>query len=377
MVHVMLCPLVTVCVPTYNKASLLRQSLESILAQTFSDFKLIVVDDHSSDDTWEVVTSLRDERVEYVFNATNLGYTANCNRCIDLALESRSRYIAIYYDDDYYAPTILEREVNFLERHSRVGFVHTAQFYYKEDESRYSLARPYPTDCTLSGIELLDDLCLRGRYHITTPSVLARRDAYVKAGNFESIFKVCPDLDLWWRMLEHYDMGYVAEPLLTQRIHRQQISSSAKALSNAIVQKELLIVLERALQRLDSKYHNINLERYRAGINRYYAKQVLFVSKDALLRGDATLLSEACGVALQLTPTFVTYVSVLCLRLFNNSLGRRVAFVVIKVARSFRERAWLFDPRRHENLIPCGKRKVDAVQFSQIENKEAEQSEMS
>ena len=344
-------PLVTVCVPTYNKASLLKQSLESILAQTFSDFKLIVVDDHSSDDTWEVVTSLRDERVEYVFNATNLGYTANCNRCIDLALESRSRYIAIYYDDDYYAPTILEREVSFLERYSRAGFVHTAQFYHKEDESRYSLARPYPTDRTLSGIEVLDDLCLRGRYHITTPSVLARRDAYVKAGNFESIFKVCPDLDLWWRMLEYYDMGYVAEPLLTQRIHRQQISSSVQALSNAIEQKELLIVLERALQRLSLKYQNINLERYRVGINRYYAKQILFISKEALLRGDATFLSEACGVALHLTPSFAIYMSVLGLRLLNNSLGRRMASMAIKIVRSFRKRTWPFDPCKSKNLI--------------------------
>lgn len=348
----MMPPLVTVCVPTYNKASLLKQSLESILAQTFSDFKLIVVDDHSSDDTREVVASLRDGRVEYVFNATNLGYTANCNRCIDLALESESRYIAIYYDDDYYAPTILEREVDFLERHSRAGFVHTAQFYYNEDEDRYSLRKPYPTDRILSGIELLDDLCLRGRYHITTPSVLVRRDAYVKAGNFEPIFKICPDLDLWWRMLEHYDMGYVAEPLLTQRIHGQQISSSAQALSNAIVQKELLIVLERALQRLGSKRQNMNLERYRAGIYGYCAKQILFISKDALLKGDAAWLGEACDVALQLRPTFVTYMSVLCLRLLNNSLGRRVASMAIKIARSFRERAWPFDPRRHKNLIP-------------------------
>ncbi len=88
MVHVMKSFLVTVCVPTYNKAPLLRQGLESILAQTFSDFKLIVVDDHSSDDTKDVVASLRDERVEYVVNATNLGYTENCNRCIGLALET-------------------------------------------------------------------------------------------------------------------------------------------------------------------------------------------------------------------------------------------------------------------------------------------------
>jgi len=328
---------VTVCVPTYNKAPLLETSLRSILAQTFSDFKLIVIDDQSADATREVVAALNDSRIRYVRNASNLGLTANWNRSLDLALDEPGPYIAIYHDDDYYAPTMLEREVDFLEKHSRAGFVHTAQFYYNEVERRYSLRQPYPYDRMLNALELLDDLYRKGIYHIATPSVLARKDAYSKAGRFDLVFKICPDLDLWWRMLDQYEMGYIAEPLFIQRIHRRQVSSSSQAFANAMTQNEPMMVLEGALQRLSKKHADLNFDKYRAAARHYCAKQILFVAKDALLTANTIVLRDACSGALRLSSARDIYISTLLLRSLNNSLGRRVMSVAIKMSRAFRE----------------------------------------
>lgn len=324
---------VIVCVPTFNKAELLKQSVGSILNQTFSNFKLIIVDDHSSDDTKQVVASFGDPRIRYCVNPRNLGLTANWNRCVELALGEPASYVAVYHDDDHYAPTILEREVAFLERHLHVGFVHTAQLYYNEDQDHYAVRMPYTGDKIISEIDLLDDVCFRGIYHIATPSVLARKDAYVKAGGFDPTFKICPDLDLWWRMLEHYDMGYIAEPLLTQRIHRKQMSSSAEALNNALTQKETGLVLGRALRRLCERYKNLDVERYTRHVQAFCALRILKAARDALLEADHSAVSKACAEAVRTSPRMNIYVGAIALRLLNNGVGR---FTVSAIVRCFR-----------------------------------------
>lgn len=331
-------PRVTICVPTYNKAEFLGKSLRSILGQTWSDFALIVVDDHSTDATREVVRALADPRIRYVVNKENLGLTANWNRCLELALAEESPYVAIYHDDDLYTPTILEREVNFLERHPRVGLVHTALFYYQEDAGRYTLRMPYKRDRISSHDELLDDLRLTGTYFISTPGVLARRDAYVKAGTFDTSFKICPDLDLWWRMIEHYDIGYIAAPLFVQRIHRKQMSSSRQALRQSINQGEIRRVIEGAIRSLQQRRPDVSIDVYRRCVARYCAKEILRCASVALLDGQAEAVDEACREALRLSPTAKVCLASLVLRALNNRGGRWAAGMARKAVRHLRKR---------------------------------------
>ena len=83
-------PLVSVCIPTYNRAGLLRESIASVLAQTFGDFELIISDNASEDATESVVRSFGDDRIKYPRNAKNLGHRENMNCCLML---SKGRYI--------------------------------------------------------------------------------------------------------------------------------------------------------------------------------------------------------------------------------------------------------------------------------------------
>ena len=82
-------PIVSVCIPTYNRAPLLAQAIQSVLGQTLQDFELLISDNASTDDTEAVVRSFDDPRIRYVRNEINLGGRANYDRCLQLASGSR------------------------------------------------------------------------------------------------------------------------------------------------------------------------------------------------------------------------------------------------------------------------------------------------
>ena len=101
-------------IPTYNHATYLRESIQSVLDQTFPDFELIIVDDASVDDTPEIVQSFGDKRIRCYRNLKNIGQTPNWNRCLELA---RGEYITIFHDDDVMLPENLSMKVKAFENH--------------------------------------------------------------------------------------------------------------------------------------------------------------------------------------------------------------------------------------------------------------------
>ncbi len=112
-------PRVTVIIPTFNRAHFLAQAIASVLAQTFSDFEVIVVDDGSTDDTAVVATAFQDDRVVYV-RQQNAGRSAARNRGLALA---RGEFIAFLDDDDLYLPHKLQEQVSFLDQQLEVDIV--------------------------------------------------------------------------------------------------------------------------------------------------------------------------------------------------------------------------------------------------------------
>jgi glycosyltransferase involved in cell wall biosynthesis len=108
-------PLVSVCIPTYNGQAYLRECLESVLAQTFPDFEILVVDDHSRDDTLAILGEYakRDPRIRIARNPKNLGLVGNWNRCVELA---KGEWIKFVFQDDLIAPTCVEKLVSAGEK---------------------------------------------------------------------------------------------------------------------------------------------------------------------------------------------------------------------------------------------------------------------
>ena len=92
---------VSVCIPTYNGAEFVAKAIESVLAQTFADFELLVVDDSSDDTTVDIVCSFTDPRMRICQNERRLGIPGNWNHCLSLA---RGEYICLFHQDDVMLP---------------------------------------------------------------------------------------------------------------------------------------------------------------------------------------------------------------------------------------------------------------------------------
>src|SRR5690242_1647265 len=105
-------PLVSVCVPCYNGAHFIGATIESVLSQTFEDFELIIVDDHSTDETVEIVQAFTDSRIRFSRNRENLGMGANWNHVLSLGL---GKYVKLLCEDDLIHDECLERQVSLLE----------------------------------------------------------------------------------------------------------------------------------------------------------------------------------------------------------------------------------------------------------------------
>lgn len=122
-------PLISVILPAYNAERFLKESIDSILAQTYTNFELIVLNDGSTDRTEEIILSYDDPRIRYIKNETNLKLIKTLNKGIDLA---RGKYIARMDADDISLPTRLEREVEYMESHPECGLVSVLPYVMSE-----------------------------------------------------------------------------------------------------------------------------------------------------------------------------------------------------------------------------------------------------
>lgn len=209
-------PHVSVIMPAYNRADLLRQSAQMILEQTLNDLELIVSDDHSTDDTPQVVTELMnaDSRVRYHRPATKGGVTQVMNEAIAL---SRGRYIQICHDHDIYLPTLTEKLADVMDRHPSVVFVHPGRQWCDH------LGNPRPEAYFVcgypevsSGSEWKRKMLMRLASPVTALSMI-RRTALEEIGLFDPDFGACSDIDMWLRLCDVGDVGYVNELLLMVR----------------------------------------------------------------------------------------------------------------------------------------------------------------
>lgn len=213
-------PTVSVCLPTYNRAHYLAETIESILAQTASDFELLVADNASTDSTPEVVARVKDPRLRYVRNPSNIGHYRNMNQSVEMACGD---YVCIVHDDDVYAPRFLERERQLLDGHSNVGMVHCAVYVVDPQRRRLRRLRAYRTTGVRAGRR--EFVRYLGGHNVCCSTVMFRRRLFAEAGPFEARL-MCADWLLWLNFALRADVGYVAEPLVEMRVHPATMTNS-------------------------------------------------------------------------------------------------------------------------------------------------------
>jgi glycosyltransferase involved in cell wall biosynthesis len=267
-------PKITVAIPTFNRAHWLRESIESVLAQTYTNFRIIVADNASEDETPDVVKSFDDHRIAYVRWEQNIGSIPNINRLIGI---TETPYLVLLPDDDVLYPGYLGAAVELLDRFENVGVVHSA--FDQIDEQSRVLGREDPVRCeSKMGIERRDmalERLMVSACGCCFGSVAYRTDALAATGGFrEEIGHFC-DRDVWMQLALDWDFGYLAEPLAGQRAHAQAIT--ALIASESGLEHE-----ERETYRLHSE---INFERRMTFLD----KAALETRRREQLRALATL----------------------------------------------------------------------------------------
>jgi len=209
-------PRVSVVMPTYNRADLMRISVEMLLQQTLQDFELIIVDDQSTDHTAQVAAELAaaDRRVTY-HCLPEKGFVAGAmNAGIVL---SRGDYIQICHDHDLYLPEMLARLADVLDRHPSVVYVHPGlqNCDFKGNRLRHDdrvAAYPEVSD----GPRWLRMMLARHDSPVPALSMI-RRTALEQMGLFDPAFGITTDVEMWMRLAAVGDVGYVNELLLLVR----------------------------------------------------------------------------------------------------------------------------------------------------------------
>jgi len=198
-------PLVTVVIPTYNRAGILYYALKSVINQTFQDFEIYVVDDASTDTTEDLIEHFNDPRIHYIRFETNQKAAAARNAAMKKA---KGKYIAFLDSDDEWLPEKLKKQVECMEDLSEEwGCCYTGAYVYKMGGlTRHRIYQP-----TKSG-DLVKDL-LMGNFVIWTPTFMFRRSCLKDIGLMDRQLIRSQDVDFYIRMLSKYKIASIEEPL--------------------------------------------------------------------------------------------------------------------------------------------------------------------
>lgn len=225
-------PRVSVYLSSYNHEKFLRESIDSILTQTYKDFELYIKDDASTDSSWEIITSYSDPRIRAVRNAANQYWGFN-----SAYPELKGEYIAVHHSDDVWEPGKLEKQVDYLDAHPDRAAVFTHVKVIGED------SQPLASDDNLSMHPF--DQPNRTRHEwlryffysgnaLCHPSMLIRRSCHEAIGLYRYGMMQLFDLDMWVRVCLHYDIHILQEPLMRFRIRAGNANVSSPRLDSVI-----------------------------------------------------------------------------------------------------------------------------------------------
>ncbi len=201
---------VSVILPVYNCELYIKEAVDSVLNQTFSDFELIIIDDCSTDSTMTIVKSYKDSRIKLIEKEKNSGYTDSLNMAIKLA---KGKYIARMDGDDICLPERFQIQVKFLEDNPEIILCGGAIQIIGTEEV---LQHPSNYD------EIKVKLCFGNSFY--HPTIMAKKEILLE-NSYDKNFEPAEDYDLWTRLVSLGELANLEEVLLLYRFHENQISN--------------------------------------------------------------------------------------------------------------------------------------------------------
>ncbi len=224
-------PRISVVIPAYNRARYLDTAAATVLAQTWSDLELIIIDDGSQDNTPDVCGRLceYDSRVRYIRHE-NKGLPAARNTGIRAAT---GEFIALLDSDDFWAPTKLAKQLDLFARDQTLGVVYCD--WASIDQSGHVSQGVNPPDFSLPS--LYEALLFDNVVHGSASAVLIRATCFDQVGLFDESLRANEDWDMWLRTAEHYQFAKVPEVLVYLLQHSDQMQRAPLRMADSMMRR--------------------------------------------------------------------------------------------------------------------------------------------
>lgn len=260
-------PLVSIILPTYNRANLLPRAIESILSQDYQNFEIIIVDDGSTDNTIQVVKGIDDKRIIYIHleknNGTGLAHYLGLQRSV-------GEFIGFQDADDLWLPGKLTMQIHAFELFPQLELIFgeywninlvnkTKELGFNQTAHALSILNDKKISDELELWQISGNLAealLKANF-IAKPTVIFRKQIVEKIGSFAPILRVAGDFELWWRSaITGVVMAYTRNPLIERYKDKNSITSQRISFSQQIL-KVLDICQQYALE-----YRRVDLLPY-------------------------------------------------------------------------------------------------------------------
>ena len=217
-------PKLSVCIPVYNGAEFIKETIDSVLSQNFKDFEIVVVDNQSTDTTRDIVKSYSDPRVKLFVNDTNIGMIPNWNKAMEHAT---GKYIKILPADDFIYPACLEKQVKIMDADTKEKIAMVGgRRNIIDDTGKILFNRGFSkSECEVSGFAAINKNVRSGGNIIGEGgAVMFRKSILTKTGNFNSDIFYVLDLDLWYKILIHGNYHALPDIVSSFRVSKSSAS---------------------------------------------------------------------------------------------------------------------------------------------------------
>lgn len=277
---------VSVVIPTYNSVRFVTEAIDSVLAQTFTNFEILVIDDGSTDNTKEVLAEKYGNSI-YYFYKENGGVSRARNFGIENAI---GKYVAFLDADDVWMPEKLEKQVSLMESDEKISLTYVAT--QKVDKDLHYLssiaANTYEdyTESLLLNLNIVAGSC---------SSAMVRREILLQTDGFDSKFTTYADWEFWLRLSLLTKFAPINEELVKYRVVKGSMSSKPE-----VTKKDALGVLD--------KFFNLpNLpEKYKRLQNKSFSNQLMIISGEFLHNGKVRESLNCIWQGIRLYPQNIT-----------------------------------------------------------------------
>ena len=290
-------PNISVIIPTYNRANLIRNTIQGVIDQTYTDWELLIVDDGSTDNTRDIVNQFmsKDSRIKYFYEEASGGPSAPRNLGINNAL---GKYVAFLDSDDLWFPTKLKKQLDIFEKSNNPKLGIVACYLYVKDYKTGEIISKH--DKYYRG-DVIKELMNFDFNVFTSSCIMTKLSILKEVGPFDTDLNLSEDFDLWLRISDSgYEFDYVPEYLFNYVKHDSNIFYSN---NNVNKQKESLLFM--------NKVHDLYLKHNLHPLAAYYiynkdykmARKILFTD----ILSNKTHIRQKLRILGQIIITYCPY----------------------------------------------------------------------